>query len=320
MGKFYSKKQYQIIADMYGLGRVQKISKLHIGFGMSTKAAVKTSLGKFVISKNILSDKKDIVSKSKESLQYEIDMLNAVRGLPVPAYKTSLRGNYIERLGSDWITVYDFIAGKSPKRITAPMARELGNFLGEFHRHAQNFKKNLKSRRRFYDLNQRVMKLMDPYAHKQTNPVLASVVEKVKRGVIDNNPSAVLPKGPIHVDIGHTNELFQGEKLSGIIDFGNFYIGPFMVDVGKTVMWNFCPNKKLDRRLLKEFTDGYNSRRKFNKSERVFLEKSILFAIYSHIWVDLYHIPIKYVPESWPLMLIRRFLPVAKQIEKSQIR
>ncbi|OGI27293.1 MAG: hypothetical protein A2359_00590 [Candidatus Moranbacteria bacterium RIFOXYB1_FULL_43_19] len=320
MEKFYSKKQYQKIADIYGLGKVQKISKLHIGFGMSTKAAALTSSGKFIISKNILSEKKDIVSKSKESLQYEIDMLNAVRRLPVPAYKTSSRGNFIERFGDDWITVYDFISGKSPKRIMAPMARELGEFLGEFHKRARKFKKKLKSRRKFYDLNQRVMKLMDPYAHKQTNPVLKSVVEKVKRGVIHNSPPAVLPEGPIHVDIGHTNELFQGEKLSGIIDFGNFYIGPFMVDVGKTIMWNFCPNKKLDRRLLKEFIRGYNSRRNFSKAEHLYLEKAILFAIYSHIWVDLYHIPIKYVPESWPLMLIRRFLPVANQIEKSQIK
>ncbi|OGI28632.1 MAG: hypothetical protein A2184_03125 [Candidatus Moranbacteria bacterium RIFOXYA1_FULL_44_7] len=85
-------------------------------------------------------------------------------------------------------------------------------------------------------------------------------------------------------------------------------------------MWNFCPNKKLDRRLLKEFIRGYNSRRNFSKAEHLYLEKAILFAIYSHIWVDLYHIPIKYVPESWPLMLIRRFLPVANQIEKSQIK
>ena len=317
--KFYTKKEYQIIADLYSLGKIRKIFKLHIGYGMSTKAAVQTSSGKFVVSKNILSDKKDIVSKSKESLLYEIDMLNVVRGLPVPVYRPSSRGNFIEKFGGNWVTVYDFIPGKSPRRITAPMDRELGKFLGEFHKRGQKFEKDLKSRRRFYDLNPKVMKKMEPFARRQKNPVLKSVVEVIKRGVESNRPSPKLPRGPIHVDIGHTNELFQGNKLTGIIDFGNFYIDSLMIDVGKTIMWNFCLEKKLDINLLKNFITGYKSRRTFNKAEQAYLKKAILYAIYSHIWVDLYHIPIKYVPESWPLMLIRRFLPVAKQIEKEAL-
>jgi len=319
MAKFYTKEEYQKIADMYGLGEVQKISRLHIGFGMSTKAAVRTSSGRFVVSKNILSDKKDIVSKSKESLQYEIDMLNAVKGLPVPVYRLSTHGNFIEKFGCDWITVYDFIPGKSPKKITIPMAYEVGKFLGKFHKRAQKFKKDLAVRRKYYDLNPDVMNAMEPYADQQANPKLKSIVEDIKKGVVDNRPPFKLPQGPIHVDIGHTNELFDGNKLTGIIDFGNFYLGPFMIDVGKTVMWNFCPNRKLDKRLFKEFIAGYNSERKFSKTEQAYLRKAILYAIYSHIWVDLYHVPIKYVPESWPLMLIRRFLPVARQIEKDGV-
>ncbi|MDD5489487.1 MAG: phosphotransferase [Candidatus Moranbacteria bacterium] len=319
MKKFYSKKEYQKIADLFNIGKVHKIFKLHLGYGMSTKAAVQTSSGKFIVSKNILSDKKDIVSKSKESLQYEIDLLNVVKGLPVPVYRSSLCGNFIEKFGRDWVTVYDFIPGKSPRRITAQMALELGKFLGEFHKRGRKFKEDLKSRRRFYDLNPKVVKKMNPFARSQKNSVLKSVVERIKKGVEENRPSSKLPRGPIHVDIGHANELFQGNKLTGIIDFGNFYIDTLMIDVGKTVMWNCCPNKKINPQLLKEFIAGYNSRRKLNKDERAYLKKAVLFAIYSHIWVDLYHIPIKYVPESWPLMLIRRFLPVANQIEKSHI-
>lgn len=317
MEKFYSKKEYQLIADMYELGKAQKVFRLHVGYGMSTKAAVQTSLGKFVISKNILSNKKDIVSKSKESLQYEINMLQTVKGMPVPSFMRSSRGNFIERFKDDWVTVYSFLPGKPPKRIRPVMAFALGAFLGEFHKRSQRFKKNLKSRRKFYDLNPSVMKIMEPYANQQTNPKLKSIVADIKRGVVSNRPPSKLPRGPIHVDIGHTNELFQGNKLTGIIDFGNFYLGPFMVDVGKTVMWNFCPRKKLDKQLLEEFIAGYTSKRKFNGVERAYLKKSILFAIYSHIWVDLYHVPIKYVPESWPLFLVKSFLPVAKDIERN---
>lgn len=316
--KFYTKKEYQKIADMYCLGKIQRLSYLHRGY-QSPKVAVETPSGKFVISKNKLSNKKDIASKSQESLQYEIDMLKTVKGMPVPSFQLSSGGKFIEKVGDAWTTVYPFLPGKAPKVITTPMALDLGEFLGEFHKRSQKFKKNLKARRKFYDLNPRVMKIMDPYARQQTHPILKSVVEEIRRGVINNRPSPALPRGPIHVDIGPGNELFIGNKLSAIIDFGNFYIGPLMIDVGKTIMFNCRSGNKFDRKLLRKFIAGYASKRKLNREEKAYLKKSILYAIYSHIWVDLYHVPIKYVPESYTLFLVENFLPVAKDIEKSGI-
>ena len=318
MLKFYNKKEYQLIANIYGLGKISMLSYFYGGL-QTPKVRIKTQLGEFVISKNKLSNKKDIASKSKESLQYEIDLLNSLKGLPVPSYYPSLKGNFIEKFNDGWVTVDKYIPGKAPKKITPKIAYSLGVFLGEFHNRGQRFKKKLKSRRRFYDLNPRVMKVMKPLAFKQTHPKLKSIREEMMRGVENNFPSSKLPKGPIHVDIYYNNELFLGNKLSGIIDFGNFYIGPLMIDVGKTIMWNCCLKGKFNKKLFKEFIRGYKSKRKFNKFEKAYLKKSILYAIYSHIWVDLYHVPIKYVPESWPLFLAKNFLSVARKLEKSDL-
>jgi uncharacterized membrane protein YbaN (DUF454 family) len=80
-------------------------------------------------------------------------------------------------------------------------------------------------------------------------------------------------------------------------------------------MWNCCTKGALDRKLFKKFMEGYTNKRSLNKDEKAYITKSILYAIYSHIWVDLYHVPIKYVPESWPLYLIETFLPVARRLE-----
>ena len=105
------------------------------------------------------------------------------------------------------------------------------------------------------------------------------------------------------------------------------------------------PNKKalnlqLKRTLVKKDTqnvgiinliDKLTQYKKFNKNQRVlfvgcrndfelnYFKKSILFAIYSHIWVDLYHVPIKYIPEEYTLSLVRDFLPVARQLEKENL-
>jgi len=315
MGKFYTKKDYQTIANIYNLGRIAKLDYLHKGY-QSPKVVVETSLGKFVISKNTLSEKKDIISKSKKSLQYEIDMLSTLRGLPVPSFLKSVKGKFIEKFKHDWVTVYRFFPGESPKNITPAMAYSLGVFLGEFHKQGQKFKKIESSRRRFYYLSPAIIRNMEVVANKQKNSLLKSVILDIKRGVENNRPRPDLPVGPIHVDIKAQNEIFQGNKLSAIIDFGNFYVGPFMIDVGKTIMWNFCLRNKLDKTALREFIRGYNSKRKLSKNENAYLEKSILYAIYSHIWVDLYHTPLKYVPESYTIYLVKHFLPIAKQIEK----
>ena len=317
MARFYIKKEYQSIADLYNIGYIKNISSLHRGYGGSAKYRVVTSKGKFIISMNVFFDKKDgIIIRSKESLQCEIDLLNFLKGMPVPHFKVSLNKNYIEKFKDSWITVCNFIPGHTPNKINSHMAYELGKFLGEFHIRSKKFYRNLDSRRKFYDFNNNILRQMKSQVKKQTNKILGSIVEEIEYGIKKNRPQSKLPVGPIHVDIGHNNELFQKNKLSGIIDFGNFYHGPFMIDVGKTIMWNCCITGMLDEKLFKSFIHGYKEKRRLNKNEAKYLKKSILYAIYSHIWVDLYHIPIKYVPIKWTLFLVKTFLPVARKLSK----
>lgn len=315
--KYYSTIEYQEIADMYVLGRVKKITQLHQGYGGSAKARVATTKGAFIVSKNILSTKKNGLYKTIDSLQYEIDMLRVVRGMSVPVYKTSKNKKYIENYKGGYVTVYDFIKGASPLAINTQKAYELGCFLGEFHSRSKKFKKEISTRRRFYDLNSAVMKKMKPVVQKQTNKQLKKILDEIENGVVDNIPPRTLPTGPIHVDVGHNNELFVKNKLTGIIDFGNFYRGPFMVDVGKTIMWNCCNNGVLQIKQYEQFMKGYSSKRKLNPQEISYIRKAILYAIYSHIWVDLYHVPLKYVKQAWPLYLIKTFLPVARSIKST---
>lgn len=316
MPNFFSKKEYQEIADIYCLGKIKKIYYLHKGL-QTPKVCLTVPKGIFVVSKYSLSNKKKIISKSEKSLQYEIDLLNFLKNLPVSNFIISDSGNYIEKYKRFWITVDKYIKGSTPKTINTKMAEQLGIFLGKFHKQGMRFKKRNKERRKFYDLRPVVLKQMHPIALRQTNKILKGVVKEVKRGVIENFPPKNMEIGPIHVDIKPENELFSRGKLTGVVDFGNFYIGPLMIDVGKTIMWNCCKNKRLNKKLLKEFVKGYQSQRKMNNDECNYLRKSILYAIYSHIYVDLYHVPLKYVPESYTLFLVNNFLPIARKMMKS---
>jgi len=322
MLKFSSKKEYQGIANLYGLGGIKDIKYFRQGY-QTPKVVVTTPKGKFIIARHNLSNKKVVVADMKIvpriALLYEIELLNHLNSLPVPHYTPSKRRKYLENFKGYTVSVYRFLPGRQPKKITPKMAYQLGKFVGEFHKLGGRFKKTMRGRRRFYDLTPKIMKLMYRYAKKQTHPKLKAVVEEVKGGVEKNRVPRTLPRGPIHVDIKPDNELFVGEKLTGIIDFGNTYVDPFIFDVGKTIMWNCAKRGRLDKKLTRRFLEGYNKKRKLSRKEKSYLKQSVLFAIYSHIWVDLYHVPIRYVPENYTLFLVKEFLPLARRLEKEEL-
>ena len=319
MIKFFSKKEYQKLADQFSLGKIESIKYFRQGY-QTPKAVVATAKGKFIIAKHNLSKTRTVVADMKIVLRiallHEINFLNTLRGLPVPHYLKSRRGKFLEDFGGYAVSAYRFLEGKQPKALTPKMANELGRFLGKFHAQGVKYKKPMSGRRRFYDLNPKIMGLMYKYVRKQTHPKLRAVVEEVKRGVENNRVSKSLPRGPIHVDIKPDNELFVGQKLTGIIDFGNMYIDPLIFDVGKTIMCNCLKNGKLDKELMKNFLQGYESQRRLNRVERRYLKQSILSAIYTNLWVDLWHIPKKYVPLQHTLLLVNKFLPIARNLEK----
>ena len=319
MPKFFSKKEYQEISDLYKIGKIKNIEYFRQGY-QTPKAVITTPRGKFIVAKHNLSSKKVVVADMKVvpriALLHEIDLLTHLKSLPVPHYLLSKRFKYLENFKGYAVSVYQFLPGRQPKKITPKMVYRLGSFVGEFHKLGSKFKKIMRGRRRFYDLNSKVMTLMYRYVKKQTRPQLKAVVEEVKRGVENNRMPKSLPRGPIHVDIKPDNELFIGEKLTGVVDFGNTYVDPFIFDVGKTIMWNCLKEGRLDRLLTKKFLEGYSNKRKLSKKEQRYLKQSILFAIYSHIWVDLYHVPIKYVPASYTLFLVKEFLPIARKLER----
>jgi Ser/Thr protein kinase RdoA (MazF antagonist) len=199
------------------------------------------------------------------------------------------------------------------------MAKQLGVFLGAFHLRGARFRKTLVGRRKFYDLPFALVGGMMKHVVRQKNKKLKTIVEEVRDGVLRTRPPRGLPRGPIHVDIKPENELWKDEKLSAVLDFGNFYVDAYMIDVGKTIMWNCLREGKLSRALVRAFLKGYESKRRLTTKEREYLPRSVLFAIYSHIFVDLYHVPLGYVPESYTLSLVQDFLPVARTLEREAL-
>src|SRR3989344_8067816 len=134
MPQFFSKKQYQQVAELFGLGAIRGIITYFRKGYQTPKVAVETGRGKFIIAKHNLSTKKTIISDMKIvpriALVHEIQFLNTLKNLPVPHYLHSKHRRYLEDFGGYTVSVYKFLPGHEPKRMTSKMVYELGRFVG----------------------------------------------------------------------------------------------------------------------------------------------------------------------------------------------
>ncbi|MCX6706805.1 MAG: phosphotransferase [Candidatus Woesearchaeota archaeon] len=311
---FFTRKEYGDICSIFKIGALEGIFCYAAQGYESSKVFVKTDKGKFVISSYKIRDTPR--PKPYNLIMQEIRLIRLLDDLPVPRYISS--GNkYVVCYKKTNVTVYRYIEGCMPKRLNDSRVYQLGKFLGKFHRLGKKFKDRLDGRRKFYDLNDSVMDKMDVYSRKQTNLLLKRNFERIREGVKNNRlPNGLgLARGPIHVDLKPMNELFIKDRLSGILDFGIFYRDHPLSDIGKTIMWNCSRNGKIDKNLLKNFLKGYEEERILPKKEKELLKQATLFAIYAHIYVDYYHVPLHIVPESYTVGLVKEFLPIADDLE-----
>ncbi len=82
-----------------------------------------------------------------------------------------------------------------------------------------------------------------------------------------------LPQGLIHGDLFRDNSLFEGERLSGILDFSETGRDHWLLDMAITIN-DFCrawPSLRIKKDSLRGFLAGYESRRPLTAEERVAL-------------------------------------------------
>jgi homoserine kinase type II len=77
-----------------------------------------------------------------------------------------------------------------------------------------------------------------------------------------------LPRANLHADLFRDNVLFEGNHLSGVIDFYNACSGPMLYDIAITVNdWCSHPNGELDEDRSQALLAAYSSLRRFTPAE-----------------------------------------------------
>ncbi|RMF16151.1 MAG: homoserine kinase [Gammaproteobacteria bacterium] len=149
----------------------------------------------------------------------------AHHGLPVPAPFEDQRGHWVCRMGGKPAMWLPCLPGQHVTRPNAPQCKALGDFMQRMH--AQTMNVPGEPHPRTLAWMQDVLDRAVTMPEAQRMDVLQAI-----RAMGDAMPAIeALPRGVVHGDLFIDNALFEGDRLTGVIDFYHAAQAPLLFDV-----------------------------------------------------------------------------------------
>jgi homoserine kinase type II len=171
-------------------------------------------------------------------------------------------GNYLEELNSKPAALVQRLPGASLKSPDSDHCRQVGSVLGMLHTHGQAFPQQRENERGPHWWNETAARLT-PHLDSEQQAMLKDELEFQASHKHDQ-----LPRGVIHADLFRDNILFDGDRLSGLIDFYYACTDVLVYDLAVTINdWCSIDSGKLDPQRYEAMLAGYQQSRPLNKAE-----------------------------------------------------
>lgn len=149
--------------------------------------------------------------------------------------------------------------------------------------------------------------------HAGGGPEHAAMLERLAPYVADHasDPSSDLPSGPIHADWFADNVLFEGDEISGVIDFYLGCTGAFAYDLAIALSaWGFTTDGTEIPGATQELQAGYEGVRPLTEPERLALPRlgaiaAVRFTL-TRLHDLIFHDPTNLVTPKDPVAFLRR--------------
>ena len=176
----------------------------------------------------------------------------------------------------------EFIADNYKENPTLKQIEEFGRALGRFHSLTEKFNpKN--EREHIFDLKRtrEFFKENSEYIMNSTFKNKKRFISKIKCLLPSIYFPENLPSGMIHEDLGKRHILWNGERISAIIDFDRVYFGKLILDLGQACRgWCFTDKwASWSNEHFKYLIKGYSKRRILTNLEKKYLVDAIKFGI-----------------------------------------
>lgn len=203
----------------------------------------------------------------------ELTTLLNLRGLPVPCPLTDANGVAIQTLQNKPAILVDKVAGEHPVQPSEQQCRSIGQTLANVHKACMESGLHHRGKH-----NLSWVEKLAAEIRPQLDSADQELIEEFTRfrQQVNNHPD--LPTAVIHGDLFRDNILFEGESLSGMIDFNSAGDGHLMFDLA-VVINDWCSEStgELNPELTHSIIAAYQQVRPFTADER-------------HLWNDFLRI------------------------------
>ena len=203
-----------------------------------------------------------------EELPFYLDLMAhlARHGIPCPAPIADLSDQYLQRLNGKPAALVTRLPGRSLYEPDAGHCAELGALLARMHLAGRSYAAYLENPRgpKWWRLAAREVR---PFLDLGNNSLLdGELAFQVQHRFPD------LPRGPVHADLFRDNALFEGARISGVIDFYFAGVDCLLYDLAVCAN-DWClvdphGEPRLDEARTRALLQAYDPVRRFTALER----------------------------------------------------
>jgi homoserine kinase type II len=189
----------------------------------------------------------------------------AARGVPCPTPVHGRDGEALRSLCGRPAAVVSFLEGESPRRVRAAHCAAVGAALAELHLAGAGF-----GMARPNALSVHAWRPLFEACRAGADHVLPGLETEVDRelGELEAEWPDGLPRGVIHADLFPDNVFFQGEQVTGIIDFYFACVDIIAYDLAVCLnAWCFEPDGAFNITKARQMLAAYRARRAFTPRE-----------------------------------------------------
>jgi homoserine kinase type II len=189
----------------------------------------------------------------------------AARGVPCPTPVHGRDGEALRWLCGRPAALVSFLRGTSPRRVTATHCAGLGTALADLHLAGARFDGFRPNR-----LSVSGWRALFEACRADADRVLVGLEEEIERELtaIERQWPDDLPRGVIHADLFPDNVFFEGDRVTGIIDFYFACVDIMAYDLAVCLnAWCFEPDGAFNITKARQMLAAYRARRSFTPRE-----------------------------------------------------
>lgn len=189
----------------------------------------------------------------------------ADKGLEIAPPLPDLNGQCLHQVSEKPALLFPFLNGEHPETSNPEKGYAIGQWLARLHIAGQDFKRrkeNLRSIDWMKESAPHLLPLLDDMDQQLIQLEISHFAD-----LLEECPD--LPEGIIHGDLFRDNSFFDGDKLTGVIDFYNGCTGHLLYDLAVVINdWSCQQGSEPDHQIQQAILDGYTQIRPLDAQEQ----------------------------------------------------